>query len=124
MRGKIAARLAWDVDLTMAPATSTYPFQPLGFIPVPTAGTPVQMSAVPLKVRGLTCAAFKAKGTANTGANMYVMDAQGNVLFTIPKGTTFPVPLSHPQLSQQIDLANLWIDADTSGDALEVTALL
>jgi hypothetical protein len=103
---------------------TAYPLQSLGFVNVTTAGTPVQMSSTSLKVRGLSVAAFKAKGTANTGANIYVQDAQGHVLFTVPKGTTFPVPLSHPQLSQQIDLANLWIDADTSGDGLEVTALL
>ena len=106
-------------------ATGAYPFQPLGFIAVTTAGTPVQMSSTSLKVRGLIVSGFKAKGTANTTAkNVYIQDQQGNVLFVIPTGTILNVPLSHPQLSEMIDLSNLYIDADTSGDALEVTALL
>ena len=66
---------------------------------------------------------FKAKGMANTG-NVYVQDQQGNVLFVIPTGVTLTLPLSHPQLSEMIDLSNLWIDVGTSGDGALITALL
>lgn len=106
-------------------ATSAYPFQPFGFITVATAGTPVQISSVSLKVRGLIVGGFKAKGTANTAAkNVYIQDQQGNVLFVVPTGTVFAVPLSNPQLATMIDLSNLYVDADTSGDGLQVTALI
>jgi len=101
-----------------------YPFQSLGYVTVAAAGTPQPMSATSLKVRGLTASAFKAKGTPNVGANAYILDAGGNVLFTIPKGQVFPVPLSHPQLSEMIDLSNLYVDVDTNGDALQISALI
>ncbi len=104
--------------------TSAYPFQPLGFVNVATAGTVVPISATSLKVRGLTAGAFKAKGTANSGNNAYILDSSGNVLFTVPKGQTLPLPLSHPQVSELIDLANLFVDVDTNGDGILLTALL
>ena len=107
----------------MAPP-STYPLQSLGFVSVTTAGTSVQISATTFKCRGLTIAAFKAKGTANTGGNVYVQDLNGNVLFVIPKGTVFSVPISHPQLSEMIDLSTLYLDVDTSADGALITALL
>jgi len=105
-------------------APPAYPFQSLGIITVTTAGTPVPMSTASLVVRGVTLSALKAKGTANSGANIYVQDAQGKVLFVIPKGTNFVPPLQNPQIAQTIDLSTLWIDADTSGDGLLVTAQL
>ena len=88
------------------------------------AGTPVAMSSTPLKVRGLTVAAFRAKGTPNTGNNAYILDSGGNVLLVVPKGTTQTLPLSHPQVAEMIDLATLYADADSSGDALQISALL
>lgn len=107
----------------MAPPLS-YPFQSLGFVSVTTAGTPVPISATTLKCRGLTIGAFKAKGVANAGGNVYVQDLNGNVLFVVPKGTVFAVPISHPQLSEMIDLSALYLDADTSADGALITALL
>lgn len=103
--------------------TSAYPFQPLGFVNVPTPGTPVQMSSNSLKCRGVTIGGFRAKGTANTG-NIYVQDAQGNVLFIVPLGVTLTLPLSHPQLSEMMDLLNLYIDAAVAGDGAVITALV
>lgn len=103
----------------------SYPFSSLGIITATTAGTPVKIStsALPIPAKGIWVTAIKAKGTANTGANMYILDSAGNILFVIPKTATVPIFItaSIPGFQQAFDLTNLWLDADSSGDGLNVT---
>lgn len=108
----------------MAIQSNAPPLVSLGIVPVTTAGTPVQVSAVSFPVRRVFFTAIKAKGTANTGANIYVQDINKNVLAVIPKTAAAPIalPFSDDLGPASIDLTNLYLDADTSADGCLVTA--
>lgn len=103
------------------PAPAPYPFKALGYIAVTTAGTPVQVQSTSQNVKQAVISAFKAKGTPNSGNNVYVLDSASNVLFTIPKGTSLTINANQHGITQFFDISTLWLDVDTSGDAALVT---
>ena len=90
---------------------------------VPSAGTPVQLSSVPLFVRAFTAQAHYL----NTG-NMLVGDSATNALsanaHALAPGDNLSFAGSHIfQREVQIDLSNFWIDTTISGGKIVVTYL-
>lgn len=100
-----------------------YPFVGLGYVAVTTAGTFVPIAATKQHFKAFWAGAFKAKGTANSGNNMYILDSNGTPLWTIPKGVTLYIS-KLPEIVSTFDMLNLYLDADTSGDALLITGLV
>jgi hypothetical protein len=103
-------------------APISYPFLGLGFVSVTAAGTPQQIATARTVYPSIYVAAYKAKGTANSGANMYICDDSGKVLIIIPKGTDKFITPGQARVVGMIDLSVLYLDADTTADSLLITA--
>lgn len=99
----------------------SYPFSGKGFVNVTSAGTPVVLSSSSLSCRNFTLQAFKAKGTNNAGANIYVYDNSSPtkvLLFIIAAGQSWSPGARE---TGDYDLSTIYIDADTSGDGVLLT---
>lgn len=92
-------------------------------VTIPTAGTPVQLSATPIYVRAFTLQAhFQNVGVALLGdssANALVANAHA-----LAPGDNFSLAGSQIfQREVQIDLSHFWVDTTVSGSKVIVTFL-
>ena len=89
---------------------------------VATAGTPVALVDTPTPVRSVEIHARKNKTTANAG-NVYVgfNRGAGAQLRVIEPGEPFAIAAPD---GKKFDLAGIFVDAATSGDAVTFSAVL
>lgn len=89
-------------------------------VPVPTAGTPVQVSATNVYVAEIEFHARKNKTTVNTGA-VYIGPSNAPLRVLLP-GEVWKVSESYTgNYNKRLNLADWWVDAATNGDAVTVT---
>lgn len=87
-------------------------------VTVVTAGTPVQVSATNI---ACNTASFVAVN-GNSGANCYVGDTSGfNKTTGVGYISKTPYSIASQYASNPLNLADYWVDADTSGDKVAVT---
>lgn len=80
-----------------------------GKVAVTSAGTPVPLATTKTKVHSIII----TYDPADTGA-VYVKDVNGNIMNAI-KGAAAPVILLESHAADEIDLATIQIDVETSG---------
>ena len=87
--------------------------QSLGFIVVASAGTPQKLSATPLQATGVRIHPRSAEGVVNVG-NIVLKNAAGKIFAVLSPEQVQPFFL------QDTDLAQVYVDADNSGDGVLV----
>lgn len=88
--------------------------QSLGFVTVASAGTPQKLSATPLQASGVRIQPRSAQGVINVG-NIILKNSSGRIFAVLSPEQVQPFPLG------DTDLAQVYVDADNSGDGVLVS---